>query len=314
MFCGKCGSQIPEGVKFCGKCGAAVGPPGALERGPSMQKAKNGQRGINLPGLSPKILAAAGALAVLLLVLMVGISVGKKGKTSGGERNFTERDADAAAEKEEQNQDTDHDITALNVSSAVELEGKYKNLQSITVSPDVNGAVSAITYKEGASFPVLESLECGAVFKVSDSGTRDYFDERDFPQLRDVRMKMVNRYIDEDVLMTYMLFQEMYETGRLQSFDVENSYTIEDLYGTWSNEGRTLSLTFQQDGTLRVADANNLMGVDVLQYKETGDNTLSLSADQSGLVGMISINMEYVLFGDTLWVEFSGQSFELNRK
>lgn len=94
----------------------------------------------------------------------------------------------------------------------------------------------------------------------------------------------------------------------------KGKHTIEDLYGTWSDEKQTLTLTFEENGTLRVADANNIIGVDVLKYQETDDNTLSLSANQGGLLGMISIRMKYEFLGDQLLVEISGQEFLLNRK
>lgn len=127
-------------------------------------------------------------------------------------------------------------------------------------------------------------------------------------------MKLTNKYIDEDVMETYKQFLQMYAVGSLQNFNIENSYTIEDLLGTWTDGKQTLTLTFEQDSTLRVADANNLFGVDALKYKEFNDHTLSLSAEQSGLLGMISITMEYELFGDNLRVKFSGHEFVLSRK
>ncbi|MCM1025298.1 MAG: hypothetical protein NC432_02620 [Roseburia sp.] len=182
------------------------------------------------------------------------------------------------------------------------------------MQPDADGSVAAITYSEDASFPALESLECGAVLKVSASGEKGYFDEKDFPQLKSVTIKLVNKSIDEDILMTFLIFSELYEEGRLESFHVENICTVEDLLGTWTDDRNTLTMTFEKDGTLRVADANNLIGVDVLKYQAAGDNTLSLSANQSGLLGMISVSMKYELFGDRLRVELSGQTFILNRK
>lgn len=127
-------------------------------------------------------------------------------------------------------------------------------------------------------------------------------------------MKLTNKYIDDDVMETYRKFQLMYAVGSLQNFYIENSYTIEDLFGTWTDEKQTLTLTFEQDGTLRVADANNLIGVDVLKYKESNENTLNLSAEQPGLLGLISITMEYELFGDNLRVKISEQEFVLTRK
>lgn len=307
MFCKNCGNQIPDNVKFCGKCGATMSQPAALPEDCSPMPPKQEKRQLSLSGMNMRI-AALGAAAVLLLVIVIGICLGRNGEASRAERDYAVEGSVAVAEERNQ------DITALNVSSAVVLEGQYEKLKSVTMSPSADGSVEEITYTENASFPVLESLECGAVFKVSDSGSKGYFDEKDFPQLKSVTMKVVNKYINEDIMATYLIFQSMYDAGRLQSFRMENNYTIEDLYGTWSNDGQTFTLTFEKSGTLRIADANNLIGVDVLKYQEADGNTLSLSADQSGLLGMISISMKYELFGDRLWVEIAGREFALTRK
>ena len=314
MFCKSCGSQIPDGAKFCGKCGTAVSESSVYAGNNS--SALKGQHGgqccrqIPLSGLKLWV-AAGGVAAVLFLLIAIVIRLGSGGGASQAEKIYA-REGDAVAVVEEKEQA--RKITTLNVSSDIVLEVQYENLQSITMSPGTDGSSNVITYTENASFPVLESLECGAVLKMSDSGGREYFEEKDFPQLKSVTMKVVNKYIDEDIMMTYLIFQEMYDAGHLQSFRMENSYTIEDLYGTWSKDGQTFTLTFEKSGTLRIADASNLIGVDVLKYQEVDGSTLSLSADQSGLLGMISLSMKYELFGDRLWVEIAGQEFALTRK
>lgn len=311
MFCKNCGAQLEDGVMFCPKCGTSLSQSQSpvYTGAPSSQpKEQDGQRSWELPSLGGKAWMAAGGAAVLLLLgIVLGVSLG--GRTSREEDGYAGGSKVVAEAKEQE-----HDITTLHVSSEILLEGRYGNLKSITVSLDAEGSVSAITYKDNASFPVLETLECGAILKVSDSGDKGYFDERDFPQLKSVTMKTVNKYIDEDVAMTYLIFSGMYEDGSLQSFHVENSHTIEDLYGTWTDENQTLSLTFEKSGMLRVADANNVIGVDAFKYQEIDDNTLGLSADQSGLLGRLSISMEYDIFGDLLQVRFLGQEFALTRK
>lgn len=308
MFCKKCGSQIPDNTKFCGKCGAAVQQPTGQRPRPTGLKSPGKQRDLHFPDFSPKVWAAGG-VAVLLILIVAGIFLGGRDKTPRTDREPTVKES-AAAGKEEQV----HDDVTLNLTSSTVLKGEYGSLRSLTMQPSADGCVDTITYSEDASFPVLESLECGALIKVLDSGEKVQFDEKDFPQLKNVTMKLTNKYIDEDVMETYKQFLQMYTVGSLQNFNIENSYTIEDLYGTWTDGKQTLTLTFEQDGTLRVADANNLFGVDVLKYKEANEHTLNMSAAQSGLLGMISITMEYELFGDNLRVKFSGQEFVLTRK
>lgn len=320
MFCKNCGSQMSDNAKFCGKCGTLatggqtstqISPP-AYGGGFSAPEKPGGKQRGDAFSFSPRVWAAAGGLAaVLILAVIIGIGIGKGGKAPRVPRGSGETSGAAVMDE---NGEGNSGVFNLNLNSAVVLEGNYANLQSLTMSANADGAVKSITYKENASFPKLENLECGALYKVSDSGEKGYFDERDFPQLKNVTMKLANKYIDEDVMMTYRLFSDMYEQGRLQSFQVEISHTIEDLYGTWTDEKQTLSLTFEKSGILRIADAGNLIGVDAFQYREADDDTLSLSADQSGLLGKISINMEYELFGDFLQVRFSGQEFALTRK
>lgn len=334
MFCKKCGNRIPDGAKFCPKCGNMIK---TVEREEKDAKQYNLPE-INIPKLSemklpklpelnlPKpslkisggnirwpVVIGAGAAAVLLAVLVVGIRSHNAGKVVEAEvsaigETVSEPTSDVPVEEQEI---SDDEIVA---SSAITLEGNYKNLKSVIMEEAADGSVQAITYQEDASFPALESLQCGAVMKQYSSGERVYFDEADFPVLKSVRMKLVNRYIDEDTAMTYLLFDDMYKSGKLQSFDVELIHTIEDLYGTWSDKNQTFSFTFNRDGTLRVSGSNNLFGADVMKFTEVDDDTLSLSADTSGLLGMVSVNMDYVIFGDNLEVDFAGQQFTLTRK
>ena len=308
MFCKKCGSQIPDNIKFCGKCGAAVQRAAEQHHRLSAPKSLGKQRDWHYNAFSPKTLAAGGG-AVLLILIVAGILLGGRGGTPQADSEPTAKES-VAAGKEEQV----HDDVTLNLTSSTVLEGEYKNLRSLTMQPHTDGFVDTITYSADAIFPVLESLECGAVLKVLDSGEKVLFDVKDFPKLKNVTMKLTNKYIDDDIMETYKQFLQMYAVGSLQNFNIENSYTIEDLYGTWTDEKQTLTLTFEQDGTLRVADANNLFGVDALKYKEFNENTLNLSAEQSGLLGLISITMEYELFGDNLRVKISEQEFVLIRK
>lgn len=89
--------------------------------------------------------------------------------------------------------------------------------------------------------------------------------------------------------------------------------TIEDLYGTWSDEEGTLSLTFLSDGTVRIADATNLFGADFMEFTELDEDTLRLSVNDSGILGMLSITMDYKIRGKTLWISFLGKEFSMTK-
>lgn len=307
MFCPKCGNHVPDGAKFCAKCG-------------NMIKVENEKEKETNATLRQPVIIGVGIAVILLIAIFVGIrSHHTKSDSAGTEviagaeavdRTESTSDPISDTSREEQENDTDEIVT----SSAITLDGNYKNLKSVVMQESSNGSVQTITYNEDSAFPVLESIKCGAVMKKYSSGETSYFEAADFPALKNVTMTLVNKYIDEDIMMTYLLFEDMYKSGTLQNFDVKLIHTIEDLYGTWADSSKTLSLTFGSDGTIRIAGYSNLFGADVMKYKEVDDNTLSLSADTSGLLGMVSVNMNYEIFGDNLWIELAGQQFTLIKK
>lgn len=324
MFCDKCGSSLPSGAKFCAKCGSTVIMASKKENEnilvkklseievPKLAEVKIPKKleNVSFNNFRKPLIIGAGAV-ILLLVLIIGIRLGHSKQKS---------DTMAASNQEEQTigssyqEEQDIETEEITTSSAITLKGNYANLKSVIMLGTADSAVPAINYHEGSAFPKLENLQCGAVMKTLNSGETGYFNEADFPALKSVKMRLVNKYIDEDTLMTYLLFYEMYQSGRLQKFDMQLVHTIEDLYGTWTDAHQTLSFTFSSDGTLRIAGFSDFLGADIMKYKEVNDNTLSLSADTSSLLDIVSINMNYEIFGDTLQVELAGQQFELNKK
>ena len=297
MFCDKCGSPLPNGAKFCAKCGNAV-------------KSAQKKESISFENIQKPLIIGAGVV-ILLLLLIVGVRSGhSKQKYDVAAVSNQEVQISGSSYQEE----ADNDTEKITTSSAITLQGNYVNLKSVVMLGTADSALPAITYHEESAFPRLESLQCGAVMKTSDSGETGYFNETDFPALKSVEMRLINKYLDEDTLMTYLLFDDMYQNGKLQNFDVQLIHTIEDLYGTWTDANQTLSFTFSSDGTLRIAGYSNLLGTDAVKYKEVDDKTLRLSTDTSSLLDMVSVNMNYEIFGDTLQVELAGQQFELKKK
>jgi ribosomal protein L40E len=81
------------------------------------------------------------------------------------------------------------------------------------------------------------------------------------------------------------------------------------IYGTWVDAGKTISFTFQEDGTLRVAGANNVLGADAFQFtKEDGE----LHLQTQGLVN-IGLDLPYEISDDTLQINVMGQKMTLYR-
>lgn len=166
-------------------------------------------------------------------------------------------------------------------------------------------AVSQSPIYKGASFPVPEERGKQRSSKISAFGVK---------VLAAVGAVAVVLLLIAAVIVGVNFGREERGAREEERYAEEEKPAIENLYGTWTDERQTLTLTFEENGTLRVADANNIIGVDLLKYRESGDNSLILSADQGGLLGMISIRMRYEFFGDQLLVEISGQEFSLKRK
>ena len=167
MFCDKCGSPLPNGAKFCAKCGNAVKAPQKKET-------------VSFNNIRKPLIIGAGTV-ILLLLLIVGIRSG---------HSKQKYDTAAASNQEEADTDTEE----ITTSSAITLQGNYVNLKSVVMLGTADGAVPAITYHEDSAFPVLESLQCGAVIKTSDSGETGYFNETDFPALKSVEMRLIEYY------------------------------------------------------------------------------------------------------------------------
>ena len=87
------------------------------------------------------------------------------------------------------------------------------------------------------------------------------------------------------------------------------------LYGTWTNESGTFTLTIGKDGTVKIADSTGTFGADAFTYTEVDDDTVRLKvASDSFIASMLSIDMDYEVNGETLTVSALNQSFDLKRK
>lgn len=82
-----------------------------------------------------------------------------------------------------------------------------------------------------------------------------------------------------------------------------------NIYGTWTDANKTISFTFNKDGNLRIAGANNILGADAFQFtKEKG--VLHLKAN--GLAG-IEFDLEYEIVDDALHINIGRQNMILYR-
>ncbi|MGN0393376.1 MAG: zinc-ribbon domain-containing protein, partial [Bariatricus sp.] len=84
-----------------------------------------------------------------------------------------------------------------------------------------------------------------------------------------------------------------------------------NIYGTWADANKIMTLTFAKDGNLRISGATNVLGADIFQFTEE-DGVLHLQAQ--GVVGnSVELDIEYEISDDTLKMSILGQKIILNR-
>lgn len=88
----------------------------------------------------------------------------------------------------------------------------------------------------------------------------------------------------------------------------------EELYGEWADENGVLSMTFQKDGTVRIGAGSGFFGADLLTFTEEDGDKLYLKANAGGVLGEVSLRVDYELQGDEMTVSFLGMDYLLKRK
>lgn len=84
------------------------------------------------------------------------------------------------------------------------------------------------------------------------------------------------------------------------------------LYGTWADAERMIAFSFEEDGSLRVAGGNNVLGADLFQYTDDKEDNLTLQAEN--ILGVpLTLSMHYELSKETLEITVLGQHFTLYR-
>lgn len=83
------------------------------------------------------------------------------------------------------------------------------------------------------------------------------------------------------------------------------------IYGSWSDSTRTVTLSFKENGELRVSGSYNILGAELFTFTED-DGKIRLSANDES-VGIISLEMIYDLDGDTMTVSVMGYTLTLYR-
>ena len=90
--------------------------------------------------------------------------------------------------------------------------------------------------------------------------------------------------------------------------------SVEDLYGSWIDKENLLSLSFLENGDVRISDKTGLIGLELMTYDIAWEGTLEFKAKTDGIFGFLSYEVKYNLLGDTMTIELFGKTFELYRK
>lgn len=85
----------------------------------------------------------------------------------------------------------------------------------------------------------------------------------------------------------------------------------QSIYGTWTDSSETMTFSFEESGILRISGANNVLGADVFQFAED-KGILHLQAELM-LVDTVSIDLEYEVRDDILYINFRGKDMTLYR-
>ncbi len=111
-----------------------------------------------------------------------------------------------------------------------------------------------------------------------------------------------------EVLGIIIAFLLIVVIGVVASFLIKSRPTI---YGTWTDSSRTITFSFSENKELRVSGPYNILGAELFTFEED-DGKIRLKA-KNEVAGMISVEMDYELEGDTMVVSVMGYTMSLYR-
>lgn len=313
MFCGKCGAQIPDGAVFCSKCGNKTGnsPVKKPQISENVQKVFSEEKKEQFKAAAGKIslsdkrvrigIAAAAGIVILFFIVKMAGSV-----FTGGDFQSGSAVAESVTGQENGKNVKVKNVKNINSSGDVSLAGELPKLESIILSDG-----GCLTIEQGAVYPNVTSIQCKSIVTEGYQNDIFSFEPEAFPALQSVTISAQNSQVDKDTLKTMEACILMKDGGGLQELKIDITHTIEDLYGTWTEEQGRLAFTLAQDGSVRVSEGSGLIGADLLNFTEVDNDTLRLKAEGSGILQLISPEMDYMLFGDMLTITLAGNEFKL---
>lgn len=313
MYCQKCGAQLSETARFCESCGTKV-----------EQSSKKTSE--------DKKLFFLVMIALVLVILIGAITIITSSANQAADVGVTSM-SNADRQQEDLKEDELHSKKSIEITDGTSLclEGDFPELQTVISNGDVyfegdfpvlkevkltgdEGETLEFQYHKDTVFPSLQTLFCGKLVPDEELQQELFEVEFYFPTLKTVSMELNNSDADFFFLSCLYEFQKLDEQGKLNKFSYVIHHDASDLLGTWMDENNVLSFSFWEDGTVRIADSTGLFGAEVMKYTWVDDNTLTLKAKGTGILNFLSIELEYEMIGNLMWVDVFGKSFRMERK
>lgn len=289
IFCNQCGASVSVSASFCNKCGntlrkstGAVQPQARIilnaGMSPKKQSLVSGEKNKGLF----KILAGI-VLLVVLIIIAIAVISGIKNRTSiYGTWS-----------------DTNQTITfTFNEDGNLRVSG----------ANNILGA-DAFTFTEEDG--VLHLQAQGLLGVGFDLG---YEIEDDTLSISILGQSIALYRVEGSEGMN---FEEVDMEEAVENFveDALDSVQVYSLYGTWTDSYGAISFTFSEDGELRVSGMSDILSVDAFTFTEVDDDTLQLKADTDNpIAGMIGLNMDYEIEGNSMTVSIAGKQINLVKK
>ena len=280
MFCEKCGAQLPDTASFCNKCGNTLRKNVNTVQTPVRKVSNITINQKKSPPLALKnrkglfTILAGIVLLIVLIIIAVAVFSGIQKKTS--------------------------------------IYGTWtdaNNTITFTFNEDGNLRISGANNILGAD--AFQFTEEDGVLHLRAQGLAGIG--------VDLEYEIVDDTLNISIMGQNMILYRVEDNGAENIEEaVENwvedaldTVQLYSLYGTWTDSYGAISFIFTEDGTLRVSGLDTL-SVDAFTFTEVDDDTLQLKANTDNPVaGMLGLNMDYEISGDTMTVTIAGKSYTL---
>lgn len=298
MFCDKCGTQLADTASFCSKCGNTI-----KKKENTIPKAETPSQAavpkVKMPvqdtsGKKKNLTGIFVLLAVAVILIIAAVIVVSKPKIYGTWSDSSRMITFAF-----------HKDGSLQVSGKNNILGAdlfQYTLEKDTIHLQADAFTGSIAFD--MSYELSKdtlSVQINGyniiLYRMKDSDASD-FDTVD----------NASGGNEENSNLVTNIVEDTFE-------DVMDVFQISFLYGTWSDNSGILTITFKENNTVRIAGLEDTLGVELFTFSEYDNDTLQLKADTDNkLLGMIKLNMDYEISGDTLTVSIAGQRFQLKKQ